>query len=86
MNAKLDRFAHLTITDLELIARARGVALLERSQSERVDPREHVMITVKEPGYAERIRAQRIESARVRRRFAESEASRRFIRQGTPRS
>jgi hypothetical protein len=34
--------------------------LLERSQSGRVDPREHVTIIVKEPGYAEHIPAQRI--------------------------
>ena len=43
--------------------------LLERSQSGRVDPREHVTIIVNEPGHAERMRARRLEWNRMRKRF-----------------
>jgi hypothetical protein len=42
--------------------------LLERSQSGRVDPREHVTIIVKEPGHGECMRARRLEWNRMLRR------------------
>lgn len=44
--------------------------LLERRQSGRVDPREHVTIIVKEAGHAERMRAQRLEWKRARKGLA----------------